>query len=309
MPTNTTNYNLVKPLATEFYDISVPNGNMDKIDAALKGISDRFEGVDLSDLKISVDTHISDNVRHITAAERNNWNDKIGYPVNQNTGEDLNNLVRNGFYIRSSGPLPSNAPENVAFYLRVLNRTSDDLPTQICNILYSNRMYIRSRTGGLSTSPWTNWERILTQKDYDELFQSVSNGKTLVANAITQKGVATSPTAEFATMANNIAAIPNTTTGKREAKGNLISGAGGSIVVSGLAFTPTVLIVFENNSVNYAQRHAVYIKNTINNEGFEVNFISVNDTILGTKITITSNGFSLATGQTAGIGFSWLAYG
>jgi len=35
MATNTTNYNLVKPDATDFYDISAPNGNMDIIDAAL----------------------------------------------------------------------------------------------------------------------------------------------------------------------------------------------------------------------------------------------------------------------------------
>ena len=42
---------------------------------------------------------------------------------------------------------------------------------------------------------------------YNELFQSVSNGKTTVANAITGKGVATSATDTFATMANNIGKI------------------------------------------------------------------------------------------------------
>ena len=35
MPNYTTNYNLVKPLGTELYDIEVHNGNMDKIDNAL----------------------------------------------------------------------------------------------------------------------------------------------------------------------------------------------------------------------------------------------------------------------------------
>jgi len=49
---------------------------------------------------------------------------------------------------------------------------------------------------------WTAWSQ-----DLQGLFTSVSNGKSQVANAITQKGVATSPTAEFATMANNILAI------------------------------------------------------------------------------------------------------
>lgn len=35
MPTNTTNYNLLKPLGTENYDVAIQNGNMDLIDAAL----------------------------------------------------------------------------------------------------------------------------------------------------------------------------------------------------------------------------------------------------------------------------------
>ena len=42
------------------------------------------------------------------------------------------------------------------------------------------------------------------QTQVDELFQSVSNGKTLVANAITGKGISTSSSATFATMAQNI---------------------------------------------------------------------------------------------------------
>ena len=37
-----------------------------------------------------------------------------------------------------------------------------------------------------------------------DLFQSVSDGKELVAEAITDKGVYTSATASFETMANNI---------------------------------------------------------------------------------------------------------
>ncbi len=41
----------------------------------------------------------------------------------------------------------------------------------------------------------------------EELFQSVSDGKTLVASAITDKGVSTASDATFATMANNIQSI------------------------------------------------------------------------------------------------------
>lgn len=40
MPNYTTNYNLEKPLASEFYDIDVMNSNMDKVDQGLKQIKD-----------------------------------------------------------------------------------------------------------------------------------------------------------------------------------------------------------------------------------------------------------------------------
>jgi len=49
---------------------------------------------------------------------------------------------------------------------------------------------------------WSAWSPSIQQ-----LFTSVSNGKSQVANAITQKGVPTSADAEFATMANNIGKI------------------------------------------------------------------------------------------------------
>ena len=53
---------------------------------------------------------------------------------------------------------------------------------------------------------WANIKNYIDTK-YNELFQSVSNGKTTVANAITGKGVATNATDTFATMATNIGKI------------------------------------------------------------------------------------------------------
>lgn len=46
------------------------------------------------------------------------------------------------------------------------------------------------------------------QEAIDEVFQSVSDGKELIADAITDKGVPTSATDTFATMAQNISDIP-----------------------------------------------------------------------------------------------------
>jgi len=65
MPTNTPNYNLVKPTkATDTADIDVINANMDKIDTAMKATAD------------AVSVHETDSVKHITAAERTAWNAK-----------------------------------------------------------------------------------------------------------------------------------------------------------------------------------------------------------------------------------------
>lgn len=54
-----------------------------------------------------------------------------------------------------------------------------------------------------------NKERIDSlETQVDSCFQSVSNGKSLVASAITDKGVTTDSDATFETMASNISAIP-----------------------------------------------------------------------------------------------------
>ena len=75
-------------------------------------------------------------------------------------------------------------------------------PKQIKNptTIATNVSYNNSQTSSIITG--NN-----VQKAIDELFTSVSNGKELVANAITDKGVVTSATDTFATMAENIREI------------------------------------------------------------------------------------------------------
>ena len=77
----------------------------------------------------------------------------------------------------------------------------------------------------------------------NELFQSVSSGKALVANAITGKGVTTSPTAEFATMASNIGKIA---TGKNFASGSYTNPTNRTQVVN-LGFNPGLVITAGSN--------------------------------------------------------------
>lgn len=71
MPNKTANYDLVKPLASEFYDVAVQNGNMDKIDAEMKNNADAT-----ALLQAALTDHTGNTTVHITAAERASWNGK-----------------------------------------------------------------------------------------------------------------------------------------------------------------------------------------------------------------------------------------
>ncbi|WP_431030136.1 hypothetical protein [Lysinibacillus sp. LZ02] len=85
MPTtHTSNYNLAKPGAEEFYDVSVPNANMDKIDAVLKALADALGDIDLVTLSQAIQNvqnevteHKDNNDIHIKKTERADWNAKI----------------------------------------------------------------------------------------------------------------------------------------------------------------------------------------------------------------------------------------
>lgn len=82
-------------------------------------------------------------------------------------------------------------------YGSILGQTVDipDIPTTASQISYNN-----GSTSSIITS--NN-----VQGAIDQLFTSVSNGKSQIASAITDKGVSTSANASFAAMAANIAAI------------------------------------------------------------------------------------------------------
>jgi hypothetical protein len=64
MPTNTTNFGLIKPRQEEFYNVDVPNANMDTIDRVLKALQDAISsGASEQDLKILRDalaTHLTE---------------------------------------------------------------------------------------------------------------------------------------------------------------------------------------------------------------------------------------------------------
>ena len=94
-------------------------------------------------------------------------------------------------------------------------------------------------------------KQIATQKDLEELFQSVSNGKTLVANAITGKGVSTATDATFATMATNIGKI-SVSSYKEETKSYTTTSSG--ITPLTIKFSADVLGVKQVIPPTYSSR-------------------------------------------------------
>ncbi len=58
-----------------------------------------------------------------------------------------------------------------------------------------------------ASGAWDGWSKVASDDDVQSCLTSVSDGKTLIASAITDMGVSTSSTDTFSTMASNIATI------------------------------------------------------------------------------------------------------
>lgn len=128
---------------------------------------------------------------------------------------DFNTVTTNGLYfcrVTNSTNKPPKAVSSVG-WLIVEMGVDDYAKSCVQTFVHSGDSKIAMwKRLSLSNGTWGAWQKILNEDDYTTLFQFVSNGKKQVADAITRKGVDTSSTAEFATMAQNIDKIP---TGKR----------------------------------------------------------------------------------------------
>ena len=81
MSTQTTNLGLVKPEATDMYDIGVQNGNMDIIDEVLGKVDTEV-----------VSEHIADGTVHVTSAERTKWNGKLDATATATNADTVDGL-------------------------------------------------------------------------------------------------------------------------------------------------------------------------------------------------------------------------
>ena len=126
----------------------------------------------------------------------------------------------------------------------------------------------------------------------NEVFQSASNGKTLIAQAITGKGVATSNTDTFQTMATNISLISGKVTGKiltlDNKKYTLSEDDNGNITATIIKFSITNKLTNVSNSnsaiqIDYGNSYSATITA---NSGYGITSISI--TMGGVDITSTT---------------------
>lgn len=99
----------------------------------------------------------------------------------------------------------------------------------------------------------------------NELFTNANNGKTAVANAVTAKGVAASPSDTFSVLATKIGQI---ITGKKFRAGVVKSSAGRQITITALDFTPKLLLFWVPNNPT------IGIYQTYNNPSTMIKYVS-----------------------------------
>ena len=90
-----------------------------------------------------------------------------------------------------------------------------------------------------------------TQEAIDELFQSVSEGKSVIAAAVTDKGVETAATDSFTAMAQKIEQI---STGAEIVSGTFVGNGSNSITVPSLAGYSNVVAITTAKSRELANR-------------------------------------------------------
>ena len=125
---------------------------------------------------------------------------------------DFNNMTTPGIYTMDSSSLHypvweygDEGDTNDQNYCGLIVLNSDEnYIEQIAIAEGTGDILTRCKSG---TNNWTNWQRLAFASEVDELKKSVSDGKTLVANAVTAKGVSTATNAAFQTIATNISKI------------------------------------------------------------------------------------------------------
>ena len=234
------------------------------------------QGRELNVTKIDNIT-ISGNILRFTAS--GNTIGSIELPtLTTNQSTQLNTAYNHS----QSTHAPSNAEANVQSDWNVTDTNSDayiaNKPTKVSaftnDVKYVNETYVDNAIENISASnipiqdTANNFTATNVEEALAELFQFVSNGKTLIASAITDMGIATSNTDSFEVMANNI---------------RMISGGSGEITTHTITNNLTNCTTNNNNeSVLSNSSYSAII--TANN-----GYTNLSITVTMGEIDITSN--------------------
>ena len=234
------------------------------------------QGRELNVTKIDNIT-ISGNILRFTAS--GNTIGSIELPtLTTNQSTQLNTAYNHS----QSTHAPSNAEANVQSDWNVTDTNSDayiaNKPTKVSaftnDAKYVNETYVDNAIENISASnipiqdTANNFTATNVEEALAELFQFVSNGKTLIASAITDMGIATSNTDSFEVMANNI---------------RMISGSSGEITTHTITNNLTNCTTNNNNeSVLSNSSYSAII--TANN-----GYTNLSITVTMGEIDITSN--------------------
>ena len=234
------------------------------------------QGRELNVTKIDNIT-ISGNILRFTAS--GNTIGSIELPtLTTNQSTQLNTAYNHS----QSTHAPSNAEANVQSDWNVTDTNSDayiaNKPTKVSaftnDAKYVNETYVDNAIENISASnipiqdTANNFTATNLEEALAELFQFVSNGKTLIASAITDMGIATSNTDSFEVMANNI---------------RMISGGSGEITTHTITNNLTNCTTNNNNeSVLSNSSYSAII--TANN-----GYTNLSITVTMGEIDITSN--------------------
>lgn len=115
-------------------------------------------------------------------------------------GSILNQTAGNSLLLDGSKAMEANLDMGNHSIINLAASTSNASAVRRDQLTAANTTYSNSSTSSIITSK-------NVQGAIDQLFTSVSNGKELIADAITDKGVTTSASASFQIMANNIGRI------------------------------------------------------------------------------------------------------
>ncbi len=218
------------------------------------------------------------NHKFVTQAEKNNWNSKapggygIGGTAKDISNQNLNNYINSGFY---RGYNMANAPTDDWYYIEVIQHASTWV-LQIATRLHTDLRFFRRNSSGT----WQAWKKILTQNDYDQLFQSVSSGKNQLETAITGKDGTVSKSSGIATfneLKAGIQSIP-------QARGNATTAN----VLSGKTFTSAVYGASQKSGTMPNQGAKVITPGTTN-KAIPAGYHNGGGYILGSNNLVSSN--------------------